>query len=250
MSLLIGQPLLAYERGGAWGTGRFPTLSRRGRVGERWFPPRPRAKGERCSTRLFGFRCRFGFVVDGAEARPQVVHDEARGRIRARCRGDRTPAVAQDEERALLQLDLTLVTSCAWELERRSDDSSALCASASPVGSSPVAASTEPSARGHRALDLGQLGEPAVPAPLPAPTLLLGASATCEGRKRAPRPPSHGGSASIDAPPSVATVSASPSGTKTGRTEALLLAFERHRAASVPVARTSEPSGAARQPHT
>src|SRR5687768_5398146 len=40
----------AYERGGVWGTGRFPTLSgRRGHVGETWFPPRPRAEGERCS---------------------------------------------------------------------------------------------------------------------------------------------------------------------------------------------------------
>ena len=34
-----------------WGTGRFPTLSRRrGHAGETWFPPRTRAEGERCSS--------------------------------------------------------------------------------------------------------------------------------------------------------------------------------------------------------
>src|SRR5918999_1308703 len=48
---LIGRTL-AYERGGVWGTGRFPTLSRRrGHVGETWFPPRTRAEGERWSLR-------------------------------------------------------------------------------------------------------------------------------------------------------------------------------------------------------
>src|SRR5512132_3351132 len=47
---LIGQPWLADERGGVWGTGRFPTFSRRrGLVGETWFPPRTRAEGERWS---------------------------------------------------------------------------------------------------------------------------------------------------------------------------------------------------------
>src|SRR6188508_2419151 len=45
--------LLAHERGGVWGTGRFPTLSRRrGRAGETWFPPRTRAEGERWSCAL------------------------------------------------------------------------------------------------------------------------------------------------------------------------------------------------------
>ena len=43
---LIGQPRLPDERGGVWGTGRFPTLSRRGHAGETWFPPRERAEGE------------------------------------------------------------------------------------------------------------------------------------------------------------------------------------------------------------
>jgi hypothetical protein len=39
---LMGQPWLHYERGGVWGTGRFPTLSeRRGHAGETGFPPRP-----------------------------------------------------------------------------------------------------------------------------------------------------------------------------------------------------------------
>ena len=38
----------AHERGGMWGTGRFPIDSgRRGHVGETWFPPRERAEGER-----------------------------------------------------------------------------------------------------------------------------------------------------------------------------------------------------------
>ena len=44
---LIGQPWLHYERGGAWGTGRFPTsLREKGHAGETGFPPRPRAAGE------------------------------------------------------------------------------------------------------------------------------------------------------------------------------------------------------------
>src|SRR5919106_6575239 len=52
---LMGRPA-AHERGGVWGTGRFPTLSRRrGHQGETWFPSasrwRPRAGGERCSLR-------------------------------------------------------------------------------------------------------------------------------------------------------------------------------------------------------
>src|SRR6187402_3777407 len=39
-----------HDRGGAWGTGRFPTLSRRkGHAGGTWFPPRTRAGGERAS---------------------------------------------------------------------------------------------------------------------------------------------------------------------------------------------------------
>src|SRR5919109_3996716 len=47
---LIGRP--ADERGGVWGTGRFPTFSKEGGcAGETWFPPRPRAEGERCSSR-------------------------------------------------------------------------------------------------------------------------------------------------------------------------------------------------------
>ena len=54
---LIGQPKLAYERGGVWGTGRFPTSSRRrGLVGETWFPPRERAAGERSSRGRGGRR--------------------------------------------------------------------------------------------------------------------------------------------------------------------------------------------------
>src|SRR5688500_3832128 len=48
VSLTGGSPVR--ERGGAWGTGRFPTIARRrGRAGETWFPPGPRAEGERCS---------------------------------------------------------------------------------------------------------------------------------------------------------------------------------------------------------
>src|SRR5918995_5971238 len=44
-SVLIGQPWLHYELGGVWGTGRFPTFSkRRGHAGETGFPPRPRAE--------------------------------------------------------------------------------------------------------------------------------------------------------------------------------------------------------------
>src|SRR3970282_1977533 len=43
----------AHERGGVWGTGRFPTTSRRrGHAGETWFPPRSFAESERCSCRL------------------------------------------------------------------------------------------------------------------------------------------------------------------------------------------------------
>src|SRR3970040_3149261 len=49
---LIGRPP-TYERGGVWGTGRFPTLSRRtGHAGETWFPPRQRDEIERCSCWL------------------------------------------------------------------------------------------------------------------------------------------------------------------------------------------------------
>src|SRR5262245_6024764 len=47
------RPRSSHERGGVWGTGRFPTLSRRrGQMGETWFPPSTRAEGECCS----GFR--------------------------------------------------------------------------------------------------------------------------------------------------------------------------------------------------
>src|SRR6185312_2518371 len=47
---LIRHPWSANERGGVWGTGRFPTGSEEGGpVGETWFPPRRRAGGERCS---------------------------------------------------------------------------------------------------------------------------------------------------------------------------------------------------------
>src|SRR5688572_10278815 len=50
--MLIGRSP-ADERGGVWGTGRFPTTSRRrGFAGETWFPPRTRARGERCSWRI------------------------------------------------------------------------------------------------------------------------------------------------------------------------------------------------------
>src|SRR5438132_13240793 len=79
---LTGRPP-AYERGGAWGTGSFPTSSeRRGlgcpfarqesapakscrrKTGETWFPPRTRAECERCSCRLLaagGPQLRVGF---------------------------------------------------------------------------------------------------------------------------------------------------------------------------------------------
>jgi hypothetical protein len=44
---------LVDERGGVWGTGRFPTLARRrGLVGETWFPPPTRAEGGCCSFSL------------------------------------------------------------------------------------------------------------------------------------------------------------------------------------------------------
>src|SRR5688572_32916109 len=47
-SLIVRSP--DDERGRVWGTGRYPTLSkRRGHAGKTWFPPRPRTKGERCS---------------------------------------------------------------------------------------------------------------------------------------------------------------------------------------------------------
>src|SRR4249920_865677 len=66
---LMRQPSLADERGGVWGTGRFPTFSRRRgqnqfshaqsslartlgaeKQGETWFPPRTQADGARWST--------------------------------------------------------------------------------------------------------------------------------------------------------------------------------------------------------
>src|SRR5690349_24461511 len=47
---LMRRPRSTRERGGVWGTGRFPALSEEGgAVGETWFPPRTRAGGERCS---------------------------------------------------------------------------------------------------------------------------------------------------------------------------------------------------------
>src|SRR5438093_2975226 len=70
---LIGRSPV-YERGGVWGTGRFPTLSeRRGYAGETWFPPRSFAERERCSCRLLAaggpqLRVGFGlFLVRGPE---------------------------------------------------------------------------------------------------------------------------------------------------------------------------------------
>src|SRR5690242_5663333 len=49
-ALLMRRPRSTRERGGVWGTGRFPALSEEGGpVGETWFPPRTRARGERCS---------------------------------------------------------------------------------------------------------------------------------------------------------------------------------------------------------
>src|SRR5262245_23241426 len=48
---LIGRLQSVDECGGVSGTGRFPTFSRRrGYAGETWFPPRPQAEGERCSS--------------------------------------------------------------------------------------------------------------------------------------------------------------------------------------------------------
>src|SRR4249920_235151 len=51
--LVVTSRFPACECGGVWGTGRFPTFSRRrGHAGETWFPPRPRAEGERSSRGL------------------------------------------------------------------------------------------------------------------------------------------------------------------------------------------------------
>src|SRR5688572_11511466 len=64
----------AHERGGVWGTGRFPTLSGiRGYAGETWFPPRPRAEGERCS-----WAGPLEDVLLPASHRPAVVRGEKR----------------------------------------------------------------------------------------------------------------------------------------------------------------------------
>src|SRR4249919_1908009 len=47
---LTRRPRSSRERGGVWGTGRFPTSSEEGGpVGETWFPPRTRAGGDRWS---------------------------------------------------------------------------------------------------------------------------------------------------------------------------------------------------------
>src|SRR5207342_407418 len=50
--LVVTSRFPARECGGVWGTGRFPTISRRrGHAGETWFPPRTRAGGERSRAR-------------------------------------------------------------------------------------------------------------------------------------------------------------------------------------------------------
>src|SRR4249920_3874880 len=75
-SRLMGQPPAADERGGVWGTGRFPTISgRRGHAGETWFPPR--------RTRAVGGRSSCGFPEEplrseGEHKREQRERDDDR----------------------------------------------------------------------------------------------------------------------------------------------------------------------------
>src|SRR5688572_10358698 len=73
----MGQDL-AHERGGVWGTGRFPTLSRRrGYVGETWFPPRTRAEGERWSFRALE-EMTHELLAERRRGGPVARHDEDR----------------------------------------------------------------------------------------------------------------------------------------------------------------------------
>src|SRR6185312_5429170 len=79
---LIRHPWSANERGGVWGTGRFPTGSEEGGpVGETWFPPRTRAEGERCSCRsgCLGRR-QLGPVGRDPACAPLVVAEQEVGR--------------------------------------------------------------------------------------------------------------------------------------------------------------------------
>src|SRR5918995_3660636 len=73
------------ERGGVWGSGRFPTLSgRRGHAGEAWFPPRTRAEGERWSRRRL-LHADAEKALSGGERGPdddEREPDEHRGRDR------------------------------------------------------------------------------------------------------------------------------------------------------------------------
>src|SRR5512132_4329299 len=88
-SLLIGRPP-ADERGGVWGTGRFPTLSRRrGHAGETWFPLRTRVEDE-CSR----FRV-YHHVGDRRYGLAHALLDRTRAAVGI---GERLPATEGESE--------------------------------------------------------------------------------------------------------------------------------------------------------
>src|ERR687891_2072595 len=78
---LIGQPLACERVEGVWGNREVPPQHRRrGFVGETWFPPRERAKGERPSRGLAqDAGLERGVELRGRHARPELLGPRVSG---------------------------------------------------------------------------------------------------------------------------------------------------------------------------